>query len=91
MFDLVLVRAVLVLVFVTAAYFLHPAGVSPWVSAGAGCVIGALIILFEIRLERISLKRLIGAAAGSVLGIAGAFLMSLVIGKASRSLVRAPH
>ena len=56
-------------------------GVSPWVSGFAGSVIGALIILFEIRLEQISLKRLIGAAVGSVLGIAGAFLMSLVLGK----------
>jgi uncharacterized protein YacL len=80
--DLVLVRAVLVLVFAVAAYFLHPVGVSPWVAAGAGGVFSAVIILFEIRLEQISLKRLIGAAAGSVLGIVGAFLMSLVLSKA---------
>jgi len=79
--DLILVRAVLVLVFAAAAYFLHPMDASPWVSAGAGSVIGAIIILFEIRLEQISLKRLIGAAAGSVLGIAGAFLMSLVLNR----------
>jgi len=45
-------------------------------------VIGAFVILFEIRLEKISLKRLIGAATGSVLGIVGAFVMSLVISKA---------
>ena len=32
--------------------------------------------------KEISLKRLIGAAFGSVLGIVGAFLMSLVLGKA---------
>src|ERR1035438_8340238 len=82
MLDLVLVRAVLVLVFAAAAYFLHPADASPWVSTGVGSVTAALIILFEIRLEQISLKRLIGAAAGSVLGIAGAFLMSLVLSKA---------
>ena len=82
MFDLFLVRAVLVLVFAVAAYFLHPAGISPWVALGAGCFIGVLVILFEIRLEKISLKRLIGAAIGSVLGIAGALLMSLVISKA---------
>ena len=82
MVDLVLVRSVLVLIFAVAAYFLHPSGVSPWIAAGAGAVIGAVVVLFEIRLEKISLKRLIGAAAGSVLGIAGAFLMSLVISKA---------
>jgi len=80
--DLVLVRGILVLVFAVAAYFLHPAGVSPWSAVASGAVIGALVVLFEIRLEKISLKRLIGAAAGSVLGIAGAFLMSLVISKA---------
>ena len=87
MLDLILVRAVLVLVFAAAAYFLHPTGVSPWVSGLAGSVIGALIILFEIRLEQISLKRLIGAAVGSVLGIAGAFLMSLVLGKVAPPLL----
>jgi len=38
--------------------------------------------LFEIRLEQVSLKRLIGAAFGSVLGIIGAYLMSLVIREA---------
>jgi uncharacterized protein YacL len=45
-------------------------------------LIGLAIIVFEIRLERISLKRLIGAAAGSVLGIVGSFLISLVLAKA---------
>ena len=38
--------------------------------------------IFEIRLEHVSLKRLIGAACGSVLGIFGAYLMSLVLDKA---------
>ena len=79
MLDLILVRAVLILVFAVAAYFLHPVSVSSWVAAGAGSVIGALIVLFEIRLEQISLKRLIGAAIGSVLGIIGAYLFALVI------------
>lgn len=36
-----------------------------------------------MRVQKISLKRLIGAAFGSVLGILGAFLMSLVIGRGS--------
>ena len=57
-------------------------GATPWISAAGGAATGALVILFEIRLEKISLKRLIGAATGSVLGIAGAFLMSLVLSKA---------
>jgi uncharacterized protein YacL len=44
-----------------------------------GGVIGIAVILFEMRLHKVSLKRLIGAAIGSVLGILGAYLFSLVI------------
>src|SRR5256885_752195 len=48
-------------------------------AAIGGLLVGAAIILFEMRVERVSLKRLIGAAFGSVLGIFGAYLMSLVL------------
>ena len=51
--------------------------------------IGGSIIFFEIRLEQVSLKRLIGAAFGSVLGIFGAFLMSLVLSKADARAISA--
>ena len=44
-----------------------------------GVVLGLAIVLFEMRLRQVSLKRLIGAAIGSILGIIGAFLFSLVI------------
>ena len=80
--DLIFVRAFFILILSLSAFLLHPALVSPWVSASGGLVLGGGIIYFEIRLERVSLTRLIGAAFGSVLGIAGAFLMSLVLGKA---------
>jgi uncharacterized protein YacL len=82
MFDMVLVRLIFVLVLSLAAYVLHPVQAAPWVSGAAGLALGGCIILFEVRLEQVSLKRLIGAATGSVLGIFGAFLMSLVLGKA---------
>jgi uncharacterized protein YacL len=52
-------------------------------AAAGGAIFGVCIIFFEMRLERVSLKRLIGAACGSVLGIVGAFIMSLVLAKAS--------
>ena len=39
-------------------------------------LIGLAIVLFESRLRRVSLKRLIGAAVGSVLGILGAYLFA---------------
>ena len=83
MLDLAIVRLVFILVLAVAAYALHPFQTSPWVAAGGGLILGVGIIFFEIRLERVSLKRLIGAAVGSVLGIFGAFLMSLVLGKAT--------
>jgi uncharacterized protein YacL len=51
------------------------------VAAGCGLALGVAIVLFEVRLKQVSLKRLIGAAAGSVLGILGAFLMSLVLAR----------
>ena len=41
------------------------------------------VILFEIRLRRASLRRLIGAATGSILGIFGAYLTSLVLSHTS--------
>jgi uncharacterized protein YacL len=47
----------------------------------AGLGIGVAILLFEYRLSQASLKRLIGAAVGSILGIVGAYLMSLVLGQ----------
>jgi uncharacterized protein YacL len=36
-------------------------------------------VIFELRIKEVSLKRLIGAAFGSVLGIFGAYLISLVL------------
>src|SRR5437660_4085941 len=45
----------------------------------AGLGIGVAVVLFEMRLRIVSLKRLIGAAIGSILGILGAYLFSLVI------------
>jgi uncharacterized protein YacL len=44
-------------------------------------VVGALIIFAEIRVRLLSLKTLIGAALGSILGIIGASLISMVIGR----------
>ena len=80
MFDLTIVRIIFVLVLTASAYWLHPfqTASSIW-AALAGLVLGLCIIFFEVRLEAISLKRLIGAAFGSVLGIIGAFFMALVL------------
>ncbi|HZT28693.1 MAG TPA: PIN domain-containing protein [Bryobacteraceae bacterium] len=89
MLDLTIVRIIFVLVLSGCAYFLHPFQASgPSVAAGlGGLALGVGIIFFEIRLENVSLKRLIGAACGSVLGIFGAFLMSLVLSWANPTTV----
>jgi uncharacterized protein YacL len=81
--DLLIVRAVFILVLTACAAFLKPWGLPAWQCAAGGLLLGGGIVLFEIRLERVSLKRLIGAAFGSVLGILGAFLISLVLQKAA--------
>ncbi len=77
--DLIVVRAVFVFLLTAAAWFLQPFGLQSPVSAAVGILIGILIVFCEVRLKQVSLKRLIGAAAGSVLGILGAFLIALVI------------
>ena len=82
MLDLVVVRFIFVAVLTVSAFTLRPFGLDPWVSAVGGLLLGASIIFFEIRLEKVSLKRLIGAAVGSVLGIIGAVLMSVVLERA---------
>lgn len=48
-------------------------------SAAFGATIGVLIIAFEMRVRRASLKTLLGAAVGSILGIVGAFLIGVLI------------
>ena len=82
MIDLLIIRILFVLVFGWAAYYLLPFGLSPPIAGVAGSILGFAIVLFEIRLERVSMKRLIGAACGSVLGILGGYLISLVLGQA---------
>ena len=64
-----------------ASYYLEPFGLERQLAGLAGLGIGVAILLFEYRLSRASLKRLIGAAVGSILGIIGAYLMSLVLGQ----------
>ena len=83
MVDLIIVRLVVIIVLGASAFFLKPFQADGWTSAITGLALGGAIILFEIRLKKVSLRRLIGAAFGSVLGIFGAFLMSLVIGRAA--------
>ena len=77
--DLVIIRLVFVVVLAISCALLEPFGLSRQAGAVAGFVLGVAVVLFELRLRAVSLKRLIGAAIGSVLGILGAYLFSLVI------------
>ncbi|HSI88618.1 MAG TPA: PIN domain-containing protein [Pyrinomonadaceae bacterium] len=44
-----------------------------------GMLVASMMIAFEMRVRRASLKTLIGAAIGSILGITGAFLIGILI------------
>jgi uncharacterized protein YacL len=77
--DLLLVRFLFIAVVAVTCFLIHPFGLAPEKDAGVGALIGLAIVLFEWKLRLISLKRLIGAAVGSVLGIFGAYLFALVI------------
>src|SRR5450631_2010953 len=83
MLDLLIVRGIFILVLTISAYAAHPFDSPRWMAAVGGAIFGLCIVFFEMRLERVSLKRLIGAACGSVLGIVGAFIMSQVLATAS--------
>src|SRR5881394_794445 len=78
-FDVVLLRVVFAAFLMTAGYVLHPIPGRRLVSMGAAAAIAVAIILFEIRIRRASLKTLIGAAVGSILGIVGAYLIGTLI------------
>src|SRR5882757_2714912 len=77
--DVVIIRFVFAAILVVTGYILRPVHTNPWVSASVGALVAACIILCELRIRRATLKTLIGAAVGSILGIVGAFLIGLLI------------
>jgi uncharacterized protein YacL len=72
-------RVVFVAICVAAGYHFRPFSVTHEFGAAVGFLFGMSVILFELRLRRASLRRLIGAATGSILGILGAYLTSLIL------------
>jgi uncharacterized protein YacL len=77
--DLVLVRLFFLILLVGICVVLHPFGLNEWMGAMVGAAAAGAVIVFELRVRALSLKRLIGAVAGSVLGIFGAALFCLVL------------
>src|SRR5215831_19452184 len=78
-FDVILLRVIFAAFLMTAGYVLHPIPGRRMISMGAAALIAIAIILFEVRIRRASLKTLIGAAVGSILGIVGAYLIGSLI------------
>ena len=77
--DLALIRILFVLILAAVCYFFRLLDFPAWLSAITGAGAAALVIVFELRVRSLSLRRLIGAVIGSILGIFGAFLCSLVL------------
>src|ERR1700756_1746746 len=77
--DIILVRLLFLIVVAVTCFVIEPFGLTRNVDAGVGALLGAAIVLCEWKLRTVSLKRLIGAAIGSFLGICGAYLFALVI------------
>ena len=89
--DVVLIRLIFTGILVAAGYILKPVSSDPWISAGVGAVVAICIILFELRIRRATLKTLIGAAVGSILGILGAYLIGSLISRQESVGPVGPH
>lgn len=82
MFDLLIVRALFVFLLAATAFFLAPFQLTQLASGLFGLTLGIVAVALEIRLKQVSLKRLIGAVTGTILGMLGAFLVAFVIQRA---------
>jgi uncharacterized protein YacL len=80
--NLLSFRIFFILVLGLAAWYLKPFELPAPFAAAAGVLIGLAIVFFELQVRKITLKRLIGAAFGSLLGIVGAYLISLILSHA---------
>ena|SRR5438034_3067793 len=92
-FDLLIIRVGFVLLLALGGYELNPLArfslfqsylgtdleTKKLLSALFGALVALMIIGFEVRAREASLKTLIGAAFGSILGIVGAYLIGMLI------------
>jgi uncharacterized protein YacL len=81
--EMVVVRVLFVIALAATSFHLQPFQMSSWAAGALGAAIALFFVWFELRLERASLKRLIGAAFGSILGIAGALMMGHLLNMAA--------
>jgi uncharacterized protein YacL len=83
--DLILARAAFIAILGALAFFLQPFGLPVSVSVPLVVIAGGAFVLVERRLRRMPLRRLIGASAGSIVGMIAALLIAMVIGQGSSS------
>ena len=102
--NTVLIRIVFIGTLLAAAYVLDPIGAhggslparGPFglpthlVSAALALLIAVVIIVFEMRIQRASLKTLIGAGIGSMMGIVGGVLIGFLISYQESGAVQPP-
>jgi uncharacterized protein YacL len=89
--DFILVRCIFVLFFGAAAVYFRPAGEPWWSAALVGIAIALVAIVLETRVTRVSLKRLIGIAAGICIGLVCSALVSIVLGRLGAETSPALH
>jgi uncharacterized protein YacL len=97
--DILIIRISFVLLLAAMGYLLNPLAQTTHIdgsrelrqilSALIGAVIAVLVIGFEMRARKASLKTLIGAAIGSILGIVGAYLIGMLISSQETTAVYA--
>ncbi|MGH9947312.1 MAG: PIN/TRAM domain-containing protein [Pyrinomonadaceae bacterium] len=87
--DVLIIRIAFIVLLAAVGYILNPIAqtthfdatrpVRQLISAAIGALAAAFIIAFEMRARQASLKTLIGAAVGSIMGIIGAYLIGMLI------------
>jgi uncharacterized protein YacL len=77
--DMLAIRIIFVAVCGVAGYHFRPFSLSHILGTLSGVCFALAVILVEVRLRKATLRRLIGAAVGSILGILGAYLTSVIM------------
>jgi uncharacterized protein YacL len=74
--EMTSLRVVFIISVITAAYHLRPFHWSSFVSSLVGAALACAFVFIEMRLRKASLRRLIGAVFGGILGVLGALIIS---------------
>jgi uncharacterized protein YacL len=82
LFEFLAFRVLTLLAFAASGFFLRPFQSAPLPAAAAGLVLGILVILAEIRIQRAPLKRLVGGAVGALaaglIAVLSAFVLNQI-------------